>query len=77
MARDLQCEYVLQRIYDYLDGEVDESTRADIDHHIEHCRECFGRAEFERLLKKRIADTASTVAPDGVRRRVKSLLKRF
>ena len=51
----VSCEEVLSKLYAYLDREVDELTTSEIDHHLEHCRECFSRAEFEKVLRNRVA----------------------
>jgi mycothiol system anti-sigma-R factor len=77
MSDRFSCEDVLAELYQYLDHEVDEATGEKIDHHLKHCRECFSRAEFEKLLRGRVADTGIEEVPDDVQQRIRSLLKRF
>ncbi len=77
MNDQLRCEDVIRQIYDYLDRELDDGTRAAIDHHLDRCRECYSRAEFERRLRKRVADTCTAEVPDGLRERIEALLDRF
>lgn len=74
---ELNCEDVLRQLLDYLDGEMDSEGSAQIEHHLEHCRGCFSRAEFERRLKARIGETGTEEAPESLRARLKSLLNRF
>lgn len=76
-ARHLSCEEVMERLFAFLDGEIDGATSADIDRHLERCRECFSRAEFEKHLRERIAGAGTTKAPDRLRRRIKDILDEF
>ena len=73
----LECDEVITRLFAYLDGEIADTERADIDRHLERCRDCFTRAEFERQLKARLAETRSADAPARLRDRVKALIARF
>ena len=73
----ITCEEVLSKLYAYLDHEVDGPTEAEIDAHLHECRECFGRADFEKRLRRRVSDTASVETPTDVRDRLESLIKRF
>lgn len=75
--RHISCEEVIEQIFVYLDGELDEARSALIDEHLKHCRDCFSRAEFERKLRARIRDSATVRAPDRLHRRITGLLKKF
>ena len=77
MNQKISCAEVLSKFYDYLDNEVDDLTDADIERHLHSCRECFNRAEFEKTLKHRVAQSGSVSTPEDVRQRLKSLIKRF
>ena len=65
MAR-ISCEDVLNKLYAYLDRELDALTAEEIDHHLDHCRECFSRAEFERVLRGRVAKSTDRETPPEV-----------
>jgi anti-sigma factor (TIGR02949 family) len=77
VTQKLSCEEVLSKLYAYLDQEVDALTEADVDAHLHSCRECFSRAEFEKMLRKKVAATAELETPGDVRERLESLIKRF
>lgn len=77
MDRPLACEEVIARLFDYLDREIDATTLAAIDHHIALCRSCFSRAEFERRLRARLAETSEAEAPASLRLKARKLLERF
>jgi len=73
----INCEEVLKHLVAYLDRETDAHTAAQIDRHLEDCRGCFSRAEFERRLKSRVAATGTASAPESLRARIKALIERF
>jgi mycothiol system anti-sigma-R factor len=75
--RTLSCEEVLKQLFAYVDQELDSERRAEIDHHMEQCRGCYSRAEFEKRLKERIMETGSSETPERVRRRVQLLIDKF
>lgn len=77
MSRKMSCAEVLSELYAYLDKEVDAPTEEDINDHLQDCRECFSRSEFEKKLRQRIAQTGSVATPEDVQERLKSLIKRF
>ncbi len=72
---DIGCLEALEMFYAYLDGELAGSEpAADFEHHLEHCRSCYSRAELERLVTRRLKAAASAQAPEALRRRVLTLL---
>ena len=75
--RALSCEDVLDQLFAYLDGELDDVTGDDIERHLHACRGCFGRAEFERRLKSRLAEAAATGAPETLMKRIRTLMEQF
>ena len=77
MTLQLDCEEAVAKLLEYLDGELDETGRRGMESHLETCRECFNRAEFERRLRERVAQTASVPAPESFRRRVRDLIESF
>lgn len=75
-ASDISCEEVIERLFDYLDRELDAHTRQEIDRHLERCHDCFSRAEFERRLRERVASTGTQPAPERLRRRINELIRK-
>jgi mycothiol system anti-sigma-R factor len=75
--RHISCEELLQQLFDYLDRQVDEGARADIDQHLERCRDCFSRVEFETRLRARVGAAGTQKAPERLHRRVKAILEKF
>lgn len=76
-GRPLTCEEVIERLFDYLDRELDGQQAADIERHLHRCRDCFTRAEFEKRLRARVEATGTAAAPPRLRRRIRDLIDRF
>jgi mycothiol system anti-sigma-R factor len=74
---NLRCEEVIALLLSYLDGEIDDAKRAQIDHHLEECRGCFSRAEFEKALRDRVRQAGDRQPPASLQDRIKALIDRF
>lgn len=75
---DIGCLKAIEMFYAYLDEELDAPEGiAEFEHHMEHCRSCFTRAEFEELLTARLRAVAAEHAPEGLRTRVRTLMDSF
>ncbi|MGH8681895.1 MAG: mycothiol system anti-sigma-R factor [Burkholderiales bacterium] len=73
----MTCEEVLEHLFAFLDRELDDKTSAEVEHHLEGCRGCFSRAEFERSLKAHVRDSGESAAPESLRARLKYLIEKF
>lgn len=75
---DIGCLRAIEMFYAYIDGELgDAEAIAEFEHHLEHCRSCFTRAEFEGLLTDRLKAVAAARASDGLRKRLRTLMDNF
>lgn len=77
MASQIECEEAIRKLLDYLVGELPEPDRVQVARHLETCRGCYSRAEFERRLRALVAQTGRVPAPSSLRRRVRGLTERF
>ncbi len=78
MTREsMRCEEALELLLAYLDHELDDTIWAEVERHLEHCRGCFSRAEFERKLKACLRGAGEHPAPDRLRARIKQLIGAF
>jgi anti-sigma factor (TIGR02949 family) len=73
----ITCEEVLSHLLAYLDREMDAPTAADLERHLEECRACFSRAEFEKKLKAHLRAAGSAKAPQRLRSRIRDLIGKF
>lgn len=70
------CEDALRMLAEYLDGELEPRTRAEMERHLDVCRSCYSRAEFEERLKAMLADSRADVGR-GLRDRVQTMIRTF
>ncbi|MBI2313252.1 MAG: zf-HC2 domain-containing protein [Betaproteobacteria bacterium] len=75
--RTLSCEEALKDMYTFLDHELGEAERRDLEEHLRICRSCFSRVEFEKRLRERLADTGQSEASGDLQNRIRSLIGRF
>jgi anti-sigma factor (TIGR02949 family) len=73
----IRCEEVISHLLSYLDGEIDDTKRAQIDRHLEECRGCFSRAEFEKALRGKLRQAGDASPSASLQERIKALMERF
>lgn len=73
----LDCEEVLRVMLAYVDGELAGEAHAQVEAHLERCRSCFSRAEFERHLKAHVAELASQPVSPEFEQRIRRLVSGF
>ena len=72
----IDCEEAVRRLAEYLDRELSQASRAEMKVHLQRCRDCFSRAEFERRLKARIRENLHTdQVPQAFHERMKTLVE--
>ena len=77
-THDIGCLRAIEAFYAYLDGELeDPKSIEEFEHHMDHCRSCFSRAEIEGLLTERMKKSAQSKAPQDLRSRLRELLDDF
>jgi mycothiol system anti-sigma-R factor len=70
-ADDLDCDEALERVYEFLDGELTEGVEQAIRRHLAACARCEPRFEHERVFIEFIAQRARLEqAPPALRRRI-------
>jgi anti-sigma factor (TIGR02949 family) len=47
----IECEHVLERVYEFLDHEVDTATGDEIRAHLTDCEPCLDRYDVEQAVK--------------------------
>lgn len=73
--QDIGCLQAIEAFYAYLDGEIeDPKSIGKFEHHMRHCRSCYSRADVEKLLSQRIADSAKTKTPEMLQNRLRNLM---
>lgn len=75
--KKLECEQAITMILEYLDEELPEHDHEAMDEHLETCRSCFSRMEFEKMLKGKVNALPIQKAPDSLRDKIKKVTGKF
>lgn len=73
---DVDCNQALERLYTFLDGELDDARRADISEHLDKCAPCLGLSDFERDLRHVVAQSCLEEVPEELRARIAAVIAR-
>ena len=72
----IECEDALESLFEFLDGELDEPRSAAIEKHLEICRKCYPRAQFERAFLDALGGVgAEDAVPADLREKVVAALQ--
>ena len=71
----ISCSEATKQLWEYLDATVDAATREAIEEHLNLCRRCCGELEFERELRRFLADASRDDIPPDVLRRLHQTLE--
>lgn len=69
------CDDALHTMYHFLDGELTDETRAQIQAHLESCPPCFEGFDFEAELRIVIAKKCCEQVPEELKRRIADAIK--
>jgi len=65
------CQEVLERLYEYLDGELTRERAAEVKTHLEDCPPCTALSSFETTFIRFLeARTRTQNAPDDLKKRI-------
>jgi mycothiol system anti-sigma-R factor len=64
------CEEVLQRAYEYIDGELGQLDYAKVKVHLAECIGCLDEIDHDVLVKQLVRRSCSESAPEELRTRI-------
>lgn len=65
-----RCAVAVERLYHFLDHELDEASAADVQRHLDDCLPCLEAFDFELSLRVVIARKCRDQVPEMVRIRI-------
>lgn len=71
------CEDALRLLAAHIDRELEPPTRTQMERHLETCRSCYSRAEFEKRLKESVAELGREPVRPELADRVQTLIRDF
>jgi len=75
--RVLTCEEAIRLLVEYLDDELAAERRGDLEHHLDVCRSCYSRREFEKGLKEQVSGLGREPVRPEFQERIRALVGRF
>lgn len=74
-CQPITCMEALEKVFEYLDGELDETTRRDVGHHFSVCQKCYPHLMLEeRFLDLLHQSKGEVKAPPHLRAQLLELL---
>jgi mycothiol system anti-sigma-R factor len=68
---DVDCSEVIEQVYLYLDGEIDDVARMKVREHLDECAPCLRQFGLEQDVKALVARCCGgDTAPDGLKERL-------
>jgi len=65
-----ECRAVMERLWAFLDGELELEDAEQVRKHLSMCKRCYPRYDFQRAYFRMMEKLAAEPAPAPVRRRV-------
>jgi mycothiol system anti-sigma-R factor len=72
---EVDCNSVVKELYTFLDGELTDGRRVQIERHFTGCTDCHEVVEFHASLKLTISAKCRDQVPDDLRRRIFDALR--
>ncbi|PCI39631.1 MAG: anti-sigma factor [Elusimicrobia bacterium] len=73
-----ECTSAISKLFEYLDQELDIKDTETFERHIELCRNCFDRFDFEKALRERVKNSNTGAEPsEACKVRIQNILKKF
>ncbi len=73
---ETDCSEVLERVFFFIDNELEQADCAQIQHHLDECGPCLAKFDLERTVKMLVARSCSEQAPKSLRDRVLVSIRR-
>jgi mycothiol system anti-sigma-R factor len=68
---EVDCTEVIEQVYLYLDGEIDDAARQKVREHLDECSPCLRQFGLEQDVKALVARCCGgDVAPEGLKARL-------
>ena len=69
-AADVNCAEVLERLYEFVDRELDDTYWHKLQNHLQECAPCLRQVDVEHVVKSLVARACCEQAPVELRQRV-------
>jgi mycothiol system anti-sigma-R factor len=70
-----ECEEALDRLFEYIDGELTPSELEQVSSHLKECPPCEAEHKLNEKIKSRVAATGGECAPEALRAKILESLR--
>ena len=67
---DKDCSEVLERVFYFIDNEMEQADSSEIQEHLDECGPCLQKYDLERTVKALVARSCAEHAPESLRDKV-------
>jgi mycothiol system anti-sigma-R factor len=71
----IKCKEAVERLWSYLDRQLDQRQQTEVEQHLGLCRHCCGELEFARQVREKLAETGTEQLPTDTRSRLEGMLR--
>jgi anti-sigma factor (TIGR02949 family) len=70
------CEEALSRLQEFVDGELDDAARADVEAHFRACTDCSPHLSMEEEFRRRVQEALRRPrCPESLRSRITAMIE--
>ncbi len=74
MGKIKDCNEVVSKLYEFLDGELTEERKLVIREHLDECSPCLEAFEFETELRAMVSSKSREICPEGLKNKIAKLI---
>jgi anti-sigma factor (TIGR02949 family) len=71
----ISCEEAMEIMFEYIDSALSGKSHSELEHHIETCRGCLKKLDFQLKLKKRLNRVRPVSVSKKLSKRLNAILK--
>ena len=73
----IACRDAVERLWSYLDRNIDGAQEDELEQHLGLCRHCCGELEFAKKVRSKLASSADTPLEATARERLQKFAQRL
>jgi hypothetical protein len=73
----IACRDAVERLWSYLDRNIDRAHEEELEQHLGLCRHCCGELEFAKQVRNKLSESADTPLASTARERLQKFVQRL
>jgi anti-sigma factor (TIGR02949 family) len=73
----ISCEQVVQGVWEFLDKDMTPEAIATFQKHLDLCRSCFSKIEFEKMLRVSMQAKTDCKCPEKLKAKIQGIIELF